>query len=172
MKTFTPVPAIAMAIAKVMVIFSLLSSLALAREGAPKWYRHISPAYPPPRSLGEAQRLHHHALGKVAKLTRVYHSSASSKGSAMSMHYNTVAPSHNTVAPSSFGADPTGVADSTAAFRKAIAVLLHHDAHAPLASNITDVSRALDLEAGVYLLSAPIVIPKLVGNVDIFNGHL
>eukprot|EP01046_Picozoa_sp_COSAG06_P043837 COSAG06_NODE_5808_length_3262_cov_1.917800_1_plen_332_part_00 len=77
--------------------------------------------------------------------------------------------------PSTFGADPTGARDSTAAFAKAVDMLLHggERRRSTLSSNITDLAGAvLDLAGGEYLLSAPIVIPQFYGNFQISGGTL
>eukprot|EP00937_MAST-01D_sp_MAST-1D-sp2_P000160 g160.t1 len=77
--------------------------------------------------------------------------------------------------PADFGADPTGATDSTAAFQRAVAALLNHTASPtpPMADAIVNLGGAtLDLAGGEYLLSAPIVIPKLVGNVRVRGGSL
>ena len=80
-----------------------------------------------------------------------------------------------TVSPIDFGADPTGATDSTAAFTNAMAALLNHSSHAvpPMADAIVNLGGAtLDLRGGEYLVSQPLIIPKLVGNVRIRGGSL
>ena len=79
------------------------------------------------------------------------------------------------VDPRDYGADPTGNTDSTPAFDKALAALFNTSALAPkqMASNITDFGGAtLDLNGGVYLISAPVLVPLLAGNVRITGGTL
>jgi hypothetical protein len=79
--------------------------------------------------------------------------------------------------PADFGADPTGKADSTDSLKKAIAALLdtskHGNSTPPMAASIVNFGGAtLDLDAGVYLISAPLIIPTYVGNVKIVQGTL
>jgi len=77
--------------------------------------------------------------------------------------------------PTAFGADPTGKTDSTAAFTRAVAALLSTKAVAPhaMAAHIKDLGGAtLDLGGGQYLLSAPVVIPPMYGNLHVSDGTL
>jgi hypothetical protein len=79
------------------------------------------------------------------------------------------------VDPVDFGADPTGRSDSTKAFEKATAVLFNVSAYAShdMASGIHNLGGAtLDLNGGEYLISEPIHVPPLVGNVRIRGGTL
>jgi hypothetical protein len=76
------------------------------------------------------------------------------------------------VFPTTFGADPTGVADSSAAFAQAIAALLAHG-RGNLSDGIRDLGGAvLDLQGGTYLLSQPLAIPQYVGNLRVIDGTL
>eukprot|EP00037_Helgoeca_nana_P018239 m.174645 g.174645 ORF g.174645 m.174645 type:complete len:662 (-) comp24362_c0_seq1:222-2207(-) len=76
--------------------------------------------------------------------------------------------------PTAFGADPTGQHDSTTAMTAAVAALLTiRGPRHTMASNITDLGGAtLDLSGGTYLISAPIVIPAMFGNLQIVRGTL
>jgi hypothetical protein len=77
--------------------------------------------------------------------------------------------------PVSFGADPTGIRDSTEAMARAVQELLHGGVRrrSTLSSNITDLAGAcLNLGGGEYLLSAPIIIPQFFGNFEISGGTL
>lgn len=76
--------------------------------------------------------------------------------------------------PTAFGADPTGQHDSTTAMTAAVAALLTiRGPRHTMASNITDLGGAtLDLSGGTYLISAPIVIPAMFGNLQIVQGTL
>ena len=78
------------------------------------------------------------------------------------------------ITPVDYGADPTGVADSTAAFAAAVAAMVarntsgHH-----MADCVVDLGGVvLDLQGGDYLLSAPLAIPQCVGNLRIVDGSL
>lgn len=80
-----------------------------------------------------------------------------------------------TISPVDFGADPTGLKDSTEAFAAAVAALVNTTGRAarPMASGITNLGGAtLDLGGGQYLIAAPIVIPPFTGNVRIQGGTL
>jgi len=76
------------------------------------------------------------------------------------------------VSPVDFGADPTGVADSAAAFTRAMAALLNRS-HGAMSAGIKDLGGAvLDLGGGTYSLSTPLVVPQMVGNMRIIDGTL
>ena len=77
--------------------------------------------------------------------------------------------------PIDFGADPTGVADSTDAVAAAMAALLN--ASAPYGQHGDKWMRdcgdaALDLEGGMYLVSAPLVVPPNFANLQVTRGSL
>jgi len=78
------------------------------------------------------------------------------------------------VFPTSFGADPTGVADSTAAFAAALAAVVARNATGKkMSDGIADLGGVvLDLQGGDYLVSAPLAIPQFVGNMRIIDGTL
>ena len=78
------------------------------------------------------------------------------------------------VFPTAYGADPTGVADSTAAFAAAVAAVVAHNATGhKMSDGIADLGGVvLDLQGGAYLLSAPLAIPQFVGNLRIIDGTL
>jgi hypothetical protein len=78
------------------------------------------------------------------------------------------------VYPVDFGADPTGILDSTDAFSKAIKSLLAHNTSGHTDEGGTyDLGGAmLDLEGGDYLISAPIVVPSNYSNLAIAHGTL
>jgi hypothetical protein len=78
------------------------------------------------------------------------------------------------VSPIAFGADPTGVADSSPAFDAALAALLargtsgHHDE-----SGTVDLGGALLwLEGGDFLLSRPLAFPSNFSNFGMAHGTL
>eukprot|EP00656_Telonema_subtile_P028136 TRINITY_DN3040_c0_g1_i6.p1 TRINITY_DN3040_c0_g1~~TRINITY_DN3040_c0_g1_i6.p1 ORF type:complete len:415 (+),score=70.14 TRINITY_DN3040_c0_g1_i6:131-1375(+) len=71
-----------------------------------------------------------------------------------------------------YGGDPTGRTDSTTAMLAAVAAVLQHDV-GRMADNITNLGGAtLDLRGGEYLISSPVIIPKLTGNVRVRGGSL
>ena len=76
------------------------------------------------------------------------------------------------ISPVQYGADPTGVADSTAAFALTLAALFNASSQIhPLANGIADLGGAtVDLGGGTYLISQPIAIPQLYGNFRIIHG--
>ena len=75
--------------------------------------------------------------------------------------------------PGSFGADPTGVRDSTAAFDSLFHALLSVNRTHRLASGIIDLGGAtIDLQGGDYLISRPLVLPFCYGNVKLQRGTL
>mmetsp|Transcript_19389 Transcript_19389/g.38744 ORF Transcript_19389/g.38744 Transcript_19389/m.38744 type:complete len:477 (-) Transcript_19389:46-1476(-) len=74
-----------------------------------------------------------------------------------------------------YGADASGQTDSTEAVLKAVTDLLSTDGKSDkkMASGIADLGGiTLDLAGGVYLMSKPIVIPILVGNIHFIDGTL
>lgn len=78
------------------------------------------------------------------------------------------------ISPLSYGADPTGVLDSSPAFAAALAALLargtsgHHDE-----GGTVDLGGALlDLEGGDYLLSRPLAFPSNFSNYAMAHGTL
>jgi hypothetical protein len=77
-----------------------------------------------------------------------------------------------TISPVDFGADPTGVADSSAAFSRAMGALLNRT-RGKMAAGIADLGGAvLDLGGGTYSLSAPLVVPQFFGNMRIIDGTM
>lgn len=78
--------------------------------------------------------------------------------------------------PRLFGADPSGFSDSTVALQKAMAALLASNttrATSVMASGIRDLGGAtLDLEGGLYNISAPLIVPPFYGNLHIVRGTL
>ena len=78
------------------------------------------------------------------------------------------------ISPVNFGADPTGVADSTAAFEAVTQALLNRTSgNTVLDNGIADLQGAtVDLGGGAYLLSKPFKIPSFVGNMRVIHGSL
>jgi hypothetical protein len=75
---------------------------------------------------------------------------------------------------SDYGADPTGLVLSDAAFEAALAILLNRSAAGTVMANkIHDLGGAvLQLSGGTYLISKPIHIPAGFGNFKIIYGTL
>jgi hypothetical protein len=84
------------------------------------------------------------------------------------------APGSPVIFPTAFGADPTGAADSTAAFAAAVAAAVARNASGQkMSDGIADLGGVvIDLQGGEYLLSAPLAIPQFVGNLRIIDGTL
>ena len=78
--------------------------------------------------------------------------------------------------PVIYGADPSGVKDSTGAIHAALNDLFRQtnkSSGPTMASGIADLGGAtLDLAGGQYLISKPIVIPPMVGNLHLRDGTL
>lgn len=81
----------------------------------------------------------------------------------------------NFLPATTYGADPSGRSDSTAAFQALLLDVLSCQ-NAPchtMASGIVDLGGAvIDLEGGQYIISQPIYIPPFYGNLNIMNGSL
>ncbi|EDQ90772.1 uncharacterized protein MONBRDRAFT_6613 [Monosiga brevicollis MX1] len=79
-----------------------------------------------------------------------------------------------TINPITYGADPTGRDDSTAAFQAAMKDLLSYNASVPkMASGITNLGGiTMDLQGGEYLISQSLVFPTFFGNARIVRGSL
>jgi hypothetical protein len=76
------------------------------------------------------------------------------------------------VFPTSFGADPTGKTDSTAAFTAAMNAVVSRS-NGNMSDGISDLGGVvLDLQGGDYLISSPLVVPQFVGNLRIIDGTL
>jgi hypothetical protein len=74
--------------------------------------------------------------------------------------------------PADFGADPTGKADSSAAFAAALVDMLSRGS-GNMSDGIKDLGGVvMDLQGGEYLLSAPLVIPQFFGNMRFIDGTL
>jgi len=78
-----------------------------------------------------------------------------------------------TFLPTDYGADPSGINDSTAAFASLMNDLLHVTPGRKMAANITNLGGVtLNLQGGQYLISEPIIIPPFYGNIHIMDGSL
>ncbi|KAI0495587.1 hypothetical protein KFK09_021888 [Dendrobium nobile] len=73
-----------------------------------------------------------------------------------------------------YGADPTGIADSTEAFKQALSDACGSPEDRRLMSEITDLGGSeLNLGGGSYLISSPLTLPSNpVGNIKIHGGSL
>eukprot|EP00040_Diaphanoeca_grandis_P012771 m.64650 g.64650 ORF g.64650 m.64650 type:complete len:671 (-) comp23458_c0_seq2:116-2128(-) len=138
---------------------------------------------PFPKTLGAAADLHTEAMRRSRLIERRnghvrHHTSTPITTPALPYRpLSSVATSTSTnslIIPTDYGADPTGATDSSVAMGKAMAALLspRGPGHT-MASNITDLGGAtLDLSGGTYLISEPLVIPSMYGNVQIVRGTL
>ena len=77
------------------------------------------------------------------------------------------------IAVAAFGADPTGVADSSDAFDAALAAAIAQTAPRLMASRIRDLGGVrIDLQGGDYALSRPFRVPQWLGNFKIGGGSV
>jgi hypothetical protein len=77
------------------------------------------------------------------------------------------------IAVAAFGADPTGVADSSDAFDAALAAAIAQTAPRLMASRIRDLGGVrIDLQGGDYALSRPFRVPRWLGNFKIGGGSV
>lgn len=76
--------------------------------------------------------------------------------------------------PTDFGADPTGLTDSTSAFQQCLqAALAFNTSGHHLAFGVVDLGGVtIDLGGGDYLISAPIAWPVYTGNFRMIDGTL
>eukprot|EP00049_Salpingoeca_infusionum_P018503 m.357516 g.357516 ORF g.357516 m.357516 type:complete len:466 (+) comp17860_c0_seq1:99-1496(+) len=141
------------------------------------------PQITPSMSLADAAVVHTEAWQTAHRNMRLHGhqlSTTRSKPTAFATSFATSSfsepcSSKRTIVPSAFGADPTGIKDSTEALQSAMSALLNFSciAKASMVSNITDLGGStLDLEGGQYLISDTIVVPQNFGNLYIVNGKL
>lgn len=152
----------------------LLAGILVAHARAPPGLEQ----HPRPADLAAARRLHTLAMG-VTRHTMMAGNTIAPASSPPPVRsgasVGAAGGSRFTVDPVTFGADPTGETDSTAAFAKAMAALLNTSAHAadPMASNIKNLGGAtLDLGGGEFVVSEPLVVSPYLGNVRISGGSL
>lgn len=76
--------------------------------------------------------------------------------------------------PITYGADPTGILDSSFAFNQAVQALLSRNTsgHRDESGTVDLGGAILDLQGGDYLISLPIVIPSNYSNYKIMHGTL
>lgn len=76
--------------------------------------------------------------------------------------------------PTSFGADPTGVADSTAAFAACLKELLSRNTsgHSDEGGTWDLGGATIDLQGGDYLINSPILFPSYYSNYGMIHGTL
>ena len=76
--------------------------------------------------------------------------------------------------PTDYGADPFNMNDSTIALNKAISVALSRGVtNTTLSNNITDLGGVtIDLQGGSYLISSPLYIPPMYGNIVLIDGTI
>ena len=124
-------------------------------------------------TVNDAKRFYKDSMGEIRR--KMKRSNNLNVGSYVRSTSNPYVGSVGEVNPTDFGADPTGRTDSTMAFQKAIDVLFNVSAYADreMASGIHNLGGAtLDLKGGEFLISEPIRVPPLVGNVRIRGGTL
>ena len=139
----------------------------------------IAAATLPPRSvvrpevltLQSAQSYHTTLLQSARAVERAHNHTAPSR---LPRAPACAAPASRVFNPVDFGADPTGATDSSDAMEAAMRALLAHNGSGPtMASAIRDLGGVtLDLAGGDYLLSRPLRIPPMVGNLHVRDGTL
>ena len=151
------------------VFFALIAS-GVSPPPPPRSLRDI----PFPRTIADSIALHAEAMRRSHATARLHGHDLQSSAPVVARVSRATKSPHSLVVPTDFGADPTGVKDSTAAFAAAMEVLLKpRGTRHTMASNITDLGGAtLDLSGGTYLISAPLVIPPGFGNAQIVRGTL
>jgi len=119
------------------------------------------------RDLGPSNKQHHvhQILGET-----LYQTSQSIVSTSVSFKGDTTP----LINPVDYGADPTGVMDSTEAFEKALSVALSYGApNVSLSDGIYDCGGAtIYLGGGDYLLSKTLTIPQFYGNIRITDGTI
>ena len=130
-------------------------------------------------AAGAAAAPPHHARNRAAALRAMPARSKTLARARASMRAWR-APRHTTAAPwepiypAAFGADPTGRADSSAAFDAALAALLARGTAGRVDEGGTvDLGgAAIDLQGGDYLISRPLVFPSNYSNFALLHGTL
>jgi len=153
----------------VWVLLCVPDAAARATQISTQFWRPGLEGHPKPTNLIEASELHRRATRVASKLVR---NAPVTRGTAWCVASRDL---NRDVNPVDFGADPTGRADASDSIDQALAVLVNVSAVAPhkMASNINNLGgAALDLSGGEFLISRPIIIPPLVGNVRITGGTL
>ena len=151
-----------------LVTIALLSLLALPTLAAPATRADILRSFPAGRAHRYRKALtatNQHSTTNVASLTSTLQLNAASS----------TAPSQSAGLwlPADFGADPTGVKDSSPAFDALLSALLSVNYTHRLASGIIDLGGAtIDLQGGDYLISRPLVVPFCFGNLHLQRGTL
>jgi hypothetical protein len=180
--------------ARVLLALALLSIGSAWARAPPGLERHPRPATVEHgkalhvKALAATQRAQRRAVGARSWVSSVSYAgtvhpvsiSSASPVDALTSSSSSSLPSQlgrsvSSLTPSDFGGDPTGRADSTPAFQALCAQLFNATSRADkhMASKIVDFGGAtLDLAGGEYLISAPVVVPLLVGNVRITGGTL
>ena len=81
-------------------------------------------------------------------------------------------PSNQVITPTTYGADPTGFADSTSAIRLAVQALVSLGKSKDLQGRLNLGGAILDLQGGTYSISSTIAFPSGYGNFKIQRGSL
>ena len=132
-----------------------------------------SAAVVPHHERNRAAALASSAASGASSATRRRHR-ASLASWAAPRHTRAAAAPPFVVYPADFGADPTGLRDSTAAFAAAMAALLAHNTsgHSDEGGTVDLGGAMLDLEGGDYLVDAPLLVPSNYSNCAIAHGTL
>ena len=142
-----------------------------------------------PRNHTEARLVHAEFLRRAGGIRRLYRTAPTTivappawRTAAAAAQPGQPTADARAFCPTDFGADPTGLVDSTQAVLRAVDSMLAEcaangtapaPAARPMAPGVRNCGGAvLDLRGGTYLISAPVVIPVRVGNLNINSGTL
>jgi hypothetical protein len=130
-----------------------------------------------PADLIAAQQLHAELARRSRGIGQVYgHQLPSSMPTQYSILALSAATTSPLISPTSYGADPTGLRDSTQGMAMAVAAVL--DSYGErggrnLSAPVKDLGGAtLDLLGGTYLVSEPLVFPSGYGNFQLVSGTI
>jgi hypothetical protein len=123
------------------------------------------------RALSHATRLKRpDATASFSRTIRRLHVQPWSQSMIVRASYD---PPPYAVRPADFGADPTGVVDSSAAFTAAVSALRARNTSGNTLEGLVDLGGCLlDLEGGDYLLSNPVTLGQGISNFAIAHGTL
>jgi hypothetical protein len=128
-----------------------------------------------PADLIAAQQLHAELAGRSRAIGQVYgHQVPSSTPNLYSLlALSSSATTSPLISPTSYGADPTGLRDSTQSMSMAVAAVLDSYRGRNLSAPVKDLGGAtLDLLGGTYLVSEPLVFPSGFGNFQVVSGTI
>ncbi|OAY64810.1 polygalacturonase QRT3-like [Ananas comosus] len=154
---------------KVLIVAGLLALLVMLVAAAAD---HAAAAAAAASAIGDsAQRRRNIAARRMESLAASF---AAAKPPSSSQTGNLEASGSRVYHVTEYGADPTGVADSTSAIARAIADAFRPPTSRTLLSGIPDLGGAeVDLDGGVYVLTSPLSLPASGGgNFKIHSGSL